>query len=407
MTAAAAPRRRPLTALTSLATLLAVVLAGLLCVAGPAAADTRPTLAPDESLSVASQAAGWLAGSIVGSDGAVHDPSGKSDPVTTAWAALAMRATGLEPESTRPAGWLEQHPDALARDSGRDSPAGLAMLILIARAENRPAEAFGGQDLVARLLATRGPDGLFGPMTILPNSDPVGGVASRQGLVLSALGSAGRTDAGAADWLEQRQCPDGGWQFRRVDPTSSCSATPDVTGYAMMGLAAVGREVPRRAIRALERMQQPDGGFGLNGTVSDSLGTALALQGLIAAGQDPNTQQWRKGTGADSATPFDVLLRFATDTSGGFSLQPNGPPDPSLTSRVIPAAAGQPLPLAAPDPLGADSSGQDPNSSGTTATSATSTSSDSFSAISLLGAGAVALAVIGVVYGVRRRRQAI
>lgn len=418
----AADRRRRL-GLRRLPTgLLAACLAALtmlLATPGTATADTRPTLAPDESLSVASQAAGWLAGSQIQPDGAIHDHSGRPDAVATGWSVLAMRAAGLDQESERPAGWLEGNVDALARDGDQDSPAGLALLVLVARAENRPAEAFGGQDLVARLLATRDPDGLFGPPHDLPGTDPIGGAPARQGLVLSALGAAGRTDAGAADWLEMRQCPDGGWQFRRIDPSTPCQASPDVTGYAVQGLAAVGRQIPPDAIDALARMQRPDGGFGLFGTRSDAFGTALGLQALIAAGQDPNTQRWRKGTGAAAATPFQALLRYATDPSGGFSLQPNQPPDASWTARVVIAAAGQPLPLAASDPELGDQDGaaaSDPNASNTTGASGSgsstdsggiTTGSDSFSPIPLLAGGAVALGIVGAIYAYRRRRQAL
>lgn len=381
-----------------------------------AGAAARATLAPDEALSVASQAAAWLASSQIGPDGAVRGRNHQPDPVGTAWAVLALRSAGLDPESGRPASWVEGHIDALAREGNQDSPGGLALLILVAQAENRPATAFGGQDLVARLLATRGADGLFGPSRDLPVTDPLGGVPSRQGLALSALGAAGRTDPVAADWLEARQCPDGGWQFRRIDPSSACSATPDVTGYAVMGLSAVGRGVPPDTVDALARMQRPDGGFGLFGTISDALGSALGLQALIASGQDPNTQRWRRGTGDAAATPFQALLRFAVDTSGGFSLQPHSPPDPSLTARAVIAAAGQPLPIATPDPELGDQNGAPPGDVGSSDTAASSSGSDStsssgstdtFSLGGLFGGGAIALGIVGCIYVYRRRRQAL
>jgi hypothetical protein len=386
-----------------------LVFASLAVVAGivpTARADTRPTLAPDESRSIASQAAGWLAATALSPDGAVHDPSGAPDAVSTAWSVLAMRAAGLDPEAENPDRWLEQHVDALARDRGQDSPAGLAMLILVARAENRPADTFGGQDLVARLLATRAADGLYGAAAAdQRDSDPLGGIPSRQGLVLSALGSVGRTDADAAEWLEQRQCPTGGWQFDRISPNAPCAPDPVTTGYAVQGLAAVGREVPTSAIDTLARLQQPDGGFPLFPAVTDALATALGLQALIAAGEDPNTDRWRKGSGAAAATPFDALLRFDTDASAGFSTRPDTPPDTRLTSRVVIAAAGQPLPLAPADPTaGADEStgSQDPGT-----TTAAEESSDSFSAVPLVVVAVGALAGVGALYAYRRRRHAL
>lgn len=409
---------RPSRTTALLGCLLAALVAVLPSVRA-AAADVRPTLAPDESLSVASQAAAWLAGSEIGPDGAIHGADGQPDAVATAWSVLALRAAGLEPESGRPAGWLEGHVDALARENDQDSPAGLALLVLVAVAENRPPQAFGGQDLVGRLLGTRRDDGRFGPADSLPRTDPVGGVPARQAVVLSALGAAGRTDAGAAEWLEARQCPDGGWQFQRTDPGTRCRPTPEVTGYAMQGLAAVGRAVPPSAVDALGRLEQDDGTFSRPGTAGNAFGTAIALQGLLAAGQDPNTARWRKGTGAGAVSPFFALLRFATDRSGGFSLEPKGPPDPSLTARVVLAAAGQPLPIAAADPTLGDANGVAPStpggsdsagSSGSTSSSesgGTTTGSEGFSPVRLLGGAVVVIGVVASIYAYRRRRQAL
>lgn len=373
-----------------------------------ALADARPSLAPDELLSVASQAAGWLAGTQLAPDGSLRDFSARPDPVSTAWAVLAMRAAGLVSEADGPTRWLEQNIEILARDSQGDSPTGLALAILVAHTQGLPVETFGGQDLLGRLLALRGADGLFGPArTGLGSYDPLGDIAIRQSLVLSALGAAGRTDAGAAEWLERRECPDGGWALQQIDAPRTCTASPYTTGYALEGLAAVGRDVPRRALRALSRLQRPDGGFGQIFPEDDALATAAVLQGLIAAGVDPNTDRWRKGAGADSATPFTALLRFGAHESGGFSSTQSSVPDPGVTARVTIAAAGQPLPLLAtgpqPDPA-ADSSGG--GSSSSVGANGTTTGSGGFSGGVLLGGAAGALAVIGAYYALRRRRQA-
>jgi prenyltransferase/squalene oxidase-like repeat protein len=231
--------------------------------------------------------------------------------------------------------------------------------------------------------------------------DPVGGVPSRQGLVLSALGSVGRTDAQAAEWLEKRECPDGGWEFRRTDPSAPCSATAQVTGYALQGLAAVGRRVPDDAIPALRRLQDPDGGFWSFPRNTDSAATAFALQGLIAAGEDPNSDRWRRGTGANATTPFGALARCTTPP-GGFSLFPGGAPEVALTARVAVAAAGQPLPL---NPTVSTDSGD--SEAGQDSTTASPPSGDSFSVLPLIGLMVLAAAVVGAVYAYRRKQQAL
>ncbi len=397
------PRRRG--ALLAIAVTTALAL-------GPtpgAVADSRPTLAPDELLSVASQAAGWLAGTQFGPDGALKDPTGKPDPVATAWSVLAIRAAGLTSEADAPTRWLQQNIGLLARDGQGESPTGLALAVLVAHTQQLPLETFGGQDLVGRLLALRGKDGLYGPAgTGLGSYDPLGDVAIRQALVLSALGAAGRTDADAATWLERRECPDGGWALQQIDAPKACVASPYTTGYAMEGLAAVGREVPRRAVRALSQLQRPDGGFGQIFPESDALATAVALQGLIAAGVDPNTDRWRKGSGADASTPFLALLRFSGN-SGGFSTVQSSMPDPGVTARVAIAAAGQPLPLLPsgpqPEPGGNGSGGSGGDTSSATGSNGTTTGSQGFSGGVLVGGGVGALVVIGGFYVLRRRRQ--
>jgi hypothetical protein len=322
---------------------------------------------------------------------------------------LAIRAIGLTSEADAPTRWLEQNIELLVRDGQGESPTGLALAILVAHTQQLPIETFGGQDLAARLLALRGKDGLYGPTaTGLGSYDPLGDVAIRQALVLSALGAAGRTDADAANWLERRECPDGGWALQQIDVPKTCVASPYTTGYALEGLAAVGRDVPRRAVRALSRLQRPDGGFGQIFPESDALATAAALQGLIAAGVDPNTDRWRKGTGADASTPFTALLRFSANDSGGFSTVQSGTPDPGVTARVTIAAAGQPLPLLPTGPQ-TDPAGDGSGGSGDTSTASgsdgTTTGSGGFSSGVLLGGGIGALVVIGGFYALRRRRQ--
>ena len=334
-------RRRPVR--TVLALLVAVLAALPMLAAGPAAADERSTLAPDDLRSVASQAAGWLAATAVAPDGAIRTPTGELDGISTAWAVLAMKASGLDAEAENPTRWLEQNIDAVATVDGKDSAAGLALLILVARAQNLPAEAFGNEDLVSRLLATRGADGLFGGEDEVPG-DPAGGVPSRQGLVLSALGSVGRTDAQAADWLEERECSDGGWEFRRTDPSSSCSATAQVTGFALQGLAAVGRRVPEDAIPALRRLQDPDGGFWSFPHNTDALATALRAPGADRGRRGPQPESLAQGHRRECRDPLR-RPRPLQHRSGGFTLFPGSAPDVALTARVAIAAAGQPLPL--------------------------------------------------------------
>lgn len=385
--------------------LAALVLTGL--ADGPASGATLGSLAPDESLTVASEAAGWLAHTQLRPDGAAIGADGSNDGPATARIALALHAAGLEQEARGPLAWLEAHPNTTATDSAGDSPPGLALLILVASAEGRSPNSFGGQDLVARLLATRQNDGQFGETSARYAADPPGGPVPRQGLVLTALGAAGQRDEEAAQWLLDRECPDGGWWRGRTEPSDACPQPDSVTtGLAMQGLAAVGQPVPTSAVDALAELQLPDGGFPFLPGLSNPFSTAIGLQGLLAAGQDPNSPRWRKGSDPSTGTLFQALQRFATDPSGGYSSAPGLPAQPGATETAVVAATGSALPLPATAEPPADATG-DPQSSDPQGSAPVAPQAGGFSLPALLIVGALALGAIAALYVVRRRRQAL
>jgi hypothetical protein len=164
-------------------------------------------------------------------------------------------AVGLATANTDLAGahaalsYLEANTDAYVTVAGSDGPGELATLILAAHALGVDPTQFGGTNLVTRLLATEqtsGPNaGRFGTDAQVPEYDADG---YSQGLALAALHAAGvQADTPAISWLEQDQCPDGGWTAPDTvdtpcngDPADYEGPDPQTTALAIEGLAAQG-----------------------------------------------------------------------------------------------------------------------------------------------------------------------
>ncbi len=301
----------------------------------PPAGGALPQLAP------AKAAAQWLAGQLTpqGYVASTVTPS-QPDLSSTVQVSLALAAANTDPAGARAAfGFMATQVDNYVTVDGSDGPGQLALLILDAHALGVDPTDVDGSNLVGRLLATEqtsGPDaGLFG------SQDPTNDGAFRQGLSLAALGAAGVAAPGpAVQWLEDQQCPNGGWtSYQSVD--NPCTGDPadyegpdtNSTALALEGLAA------QRALRApaaasatafLAAAQDPDGGFGYYpnaayapGT-SDPDSTALVIQGILALGESPTAAPFVQG----SFNPLSALESFQL-TSG-----------PAAGALIFPLAAG-------------------------------------------------------------------
>ena len=314
--------------------------------------------------------ADWLAGQLTASG---YIPStttpGTADLSGTANAVLAMAAAGTDSGDAYTAlGYLAENVDAYAASGGVDGPGQLALLILDAHALGENPYAFGGTNLVARLLATQqttGPDaGLFGTETQAANYDAGN---YQQGLALAALAAAGviGTTAvhSAVSWLTAEQCTtDGGWTT--PDNTNNpCSGTPatfagpdtNSTALALEGLAAQGAVTASLSTSAqlfLTTGQVPDGGWSLYpnsvGTpqATDPDSTALVIQSLVALGLSPLDAPFQKG----AANPVTALTSYQIASgagTGAFTFP--GVPGPNLlaTYQSVPAIAGKALPFVA------------------------------------------------------------
>jgi hypothetical protein len=168
-------------------------------------------------------------------------------------------------------------PDYLARnDTGR-----LAKVLRAAQAANQNPHNFGGYDLLARLQAQYDPQtGLYAANNLFRNS-----------LALIALNEAQQpvpAQAIAAVLAEQHD--DGCWGW----PVGGTVSDTDTSGLMLNALAGAGYgDAPQvnQCIARLMAMQNDDGGWELSGIYGDTESnvdsTALVMQGLIAAGWDP------------------------------------------------------------------------------------------------------------------------
>jgi hypothetical protein len=173
---------------------------------------------------------------------------------------------------------------------------------------------------VARLLATQQPSGRFGTDAQVPNfnSGPYD-----QGLALTALKAVGMSaPAAAVSWLQQAQCPNGGWTAPdsstnpcNGDPGAGSGPDTNTTALALQGLAAENGLTPpitSTAVTFLKNGQNADGGWAYdpnapdNQQTSDPDSTSLVIQALLALGLSPDGPQFVSG----GHTPASLLLSF-------------------------------------------------------------------------------------------------
>ncbi|MGQ9794292.1 MAG: hypothetical protein ACUVSF_11500 [Anaerolineae bacterium] len=122
--------------------------------------------------------------------------------------------------------------------------------------------------------------------------------------------------------------------------TGTFNPNPGFHAWAMIGLRALNQSVPAEAVLALKAMQNDDGGweYGTWSSTSDTNGTAIAIQALIAAGELPSSAAVAKGLD---------YLDGAQNADGGFPYDPKSPydttSDTNSTAYVVQAliAAGE------------------------------------------------------------------
>jgi prenyltransferase beta subunit len=264
--------------------------------------------------------------------------SPESTAASTADAVYAIVAAGGDPASfdqdgNTPLSYLADQ--AAAVDNAGD----LAKVILAVVASGENPRAFGGVDSVARLEGMAGSDGLL----MTANDTFFSHI-----LAVLALASVERPlPKGAVAALQDAQQESGAWAW---DGSAGTDADTNTTAFAVQALVAAGEPADSEAVsKALDyyrAIQNADGGWPYQspssfGTDTDANSTAVTIQALIAAGQDPAS--WTTGDGGD---PVSTLEAFQNE-SGAFAWQAAMPDDNLLaTVQALPALAGKAFPLA-------------------------------------------------------------
>jgi hypothetical protein len=332
------------------------------------AGATPPTL---PQTAAAQAAATWLGGQFTPDGFIPLSGSDAPDLTSTVNSVLALAAANVD-ATTAQSGltFLEGNFESYVPAEGSDGPGQLSLLILIAHALGANPHQFGGalpaNDLVARLLATEQTSppadaGRFGTDAQVADFDSG---PYDQGLALSALAAAGMTaDAPAISWLQNAQCPNGGWTAPDSvtnpcdgDPAAFAGPDTNTTAQAIEGLVAqngLTTGVSTNALTFLEGAQDTDdAGWGFDPNPdqtpgnSDPDSTSLVIQALLAMGLSPTSATFTKG----DATPVSALLNFVISSgpdTGAISSPFGSPTTGNLlaTYQTVPALAGLAFPF--------------------------------------------------------------
>ena len=262
---------------------------------------------------------------------------------STADVALAITAAGGDPaafdqDGNTPVTYLA------ANASAAESAGDLAKLILAAIAAGENPREWGGVDSVAKLEALANEDGRIGGEfdTFVGHAYAILALASAQRPIPST----------ALDYVKAAQQESGGWAW---DGTAETAADTNTTAFAVQALIAAGEAPESGAVTAAlatyQGIQNDDGGWPYQnpsefGTDTDANSTAVVIQAILAAGQDPAGADWTSEAGN---TPLAALEALQNE-SGAFAWQAAMPDDNLLaTVQALPALAGLFFPFATMD----------------------------------------------------------
>ena len=196
------------------------------------------------------------------------------------------------------------------RDAGR-----LGKVLRAVVAAGADPRQFGGLDLIAELEARYLSDlGLYDADFFF-----------RQDLAILALLEAGRFfPAGVLPAILAQQRPDGGWGWGVEPHPEQGFSTPsdlDTTVRTLQVLRGLGLPLYHPSYSAglnyLAPRQHGDGGWGLGDGPTNSNSTALAIEGILAAGWDPEGPRFQP----QGQSPVQVLLGLQA-AGGAFIYRP-------------------------------------------------------------------------------------
>jgi hypothetical protein len=323
-------------------------------------------------------------------------PGAASDPLFSAWVGIGLAAAGINPQDQKAPGargrsvaeYVERH--GPQRTAGGIVTTELERIGMFVNAAGMDPYRFGGRDYVASLLrrqaaatwtpgeADRAPDlplppagagGLptdgasSGTRRVTPEPVPAGWFPHQAGgrtpgvndtifaifFLAGVPGNRLRSPIRrAARAVEAMQRPDGTWPAVRPGDGTNV----DMTGAAVQALCAArrcGTPAVAKAIAWLRERQQPDGGWQAGDLRDERPGesnagtTPWVVQALWATGQDP--ARWRRPGGRNPLQSLASLQR----REGSIRWRASRDLNPTwMTAYAAPAFAGQPWPVAAP-----------------------------------------------------------
>ena len=259
---------------------------------------------------------------------------------STADAVLAIVAVGGDPSVFEQDG--NTPTDYLADNAAAEAIGGdVAKLILALVTLGEDPTTFGGVDSVARLESMISDDGKIGVDvdTLVGHSLAILALKSVQQPIPEV----------AVSYVSASQQENGAWAW---DGTASTPGDTNTTAFAVQALIAAGADpgddAVTRALAYFEGIQNEDGGWPYQnpsayGTDTDANSTAVTIQAIIAAGQDPDGADW---VAAEGSAPLAALESLQND-SGAFAWQAAVPDDNLLaTVQALPAIAGKAFPFA-------------------------------------------------------------
>jgi energy-coupling factor transport system substrate-specific component len=280
--------------------------------------------APAEANSV-TRAADWLEAQQRPSGGFGSDTGREAGAEMTGWAMLGLAAAGRNPHDVTnlgksPVDFLRNHLSELG-DAGD-----IARTILALDAAEVDPRDFGGENLVAKLLAQRKRNGSYQRW---PATSAYAVLALR---AVDAEAAATKT----VEWLRKVQGKDGSWGNH---PRGE--GTAEITG-AVLQVLSPGSEAADRALAYLRKEKRPNGAYapGKN-LAANAPATSWTAQGLLSVGKDPANF----GPGKSSF----AYMRDLQAEDGYFLKEPGMDIDRVwVTADVLVSLSGRHLPVPAP-----------------------------------------------------------
>jgi energy-coupling factor transport system substrate-specific component len=256
-------------------------------------------------------------------------PGEGSSPLYSGWAALGLAAAGHDPARVSRGG--ASLIDYIRAGVGPRLDAGsLERTILVVGAAGLSPAAFGGEDLIAALERAVQRDGSVSDQVNLTS------------FAVLAFRAAGVSPPPAmVPWLARQRDRDGGFNFATAGETSDV----DDSGAALEALAGseLADAVRARgsAIAFIRAQQNQDGGFPSQpGGTSNAQSTAWAVQGMVAAGVNPDSLHHF------GASPLQYLSSLV-GADGHVRYEAGSDQTPVwVTAEALMALARRPLPFA-------------------------------------------------------------